>query len=105
MAVEILKTSSISPDAMLVDFRLSDEITGLEAIEVVKAHLGFSIPALIITGDTTDSGLNEITSSGYQHLHKPVESEQLLRMVKDATNSPADKRVADAGSSIRPAHS
>jgi len=71
------------PDAMLVDFRLSEDMTGLDAIAIISKHLGFSIPTLIVTGDTTDGGLREISGSGYPHLHKPVAVGELLKKVEE----------------------
>ena len=82
-----LQKASIVPDAMLVDFRLSDEMTGLDAIDIFKSELGKSLPALIITGDTTDDGLKQIVGSGYPYLHKPVESGELLEKLQNIMNS------------------
>ena len=82
-ALAKLRESAVLPDAMIVDFRLSEKMTGLNAIEIITAALRTSIPALIVTGDTTDTGLKKITDSGYKHLHKPVDSAKLLKTVRD----------------------
>lgn len=86
-ALAMLRESPALPDAMIVDFRLSKKMTGLDAIEFIFAELQTSIPALIVTGDTTGKGLLELTSSGYRHLHKPVEAGRLLEMLHDAVDS------------------
>lgn len=80
-ALEKLCASALIPDAILVDFRLSEDMTGLDAIQIINESLGVSTPALIVTGDTTDDGLKEITGAGYQHLHKPVDVDALLEIV------------------------
>ena len=82
-ALAVLRESALLPDAMIVDFRLSEKMTGLNAIEIITAALRTPIPALIVTGDTTDTGLKKITDSGYKHLHKPVDSARLLKTVHD----------------------
>lgn len=82
-ALDLLSGSATMPDALLVDFRLTEEITGIDAIEMLSKKVGKNIPALLITGDTTGEGLNQITSSGFRHLHKPVEAGELLQMVSD----------------------
>ena len=85
-ALAKLRESAVLPDAMIVDFRLSEKMTGLNAIEIITAALRTPIPALIVTGDTTDTGLKKITDSGYKHLHKPVDSAKLLKTVRDTLN-------------------
>ena len=81
-AIEKLRALTLIPDAILVDFRLSENMTGLDAIQSINESLGMSTPALIVTGDTTDDGLKEITDSGYQHLHKPVDVDELLETIR-----------------------
>lgn len=80
-ALELLQESSLIPDVILADFRLSETVTGLDAIKLINQTLGVSTPALLVTGDTTEEGLREITRSGYLHLHKPVKVDQLLDIV------------------------
>ena len=82
-ALARLRESAVRPDAMIVDFRLSEKMTGLNAIEIITAALRTPIPTLIVTGDTTDTGLKKITDSGYKHLHKPVDSAKLLKTLYD----------------------
>ena len=86
-ALALLEASSLIPDIILVDFRLSESMTGLDAIKYISEKFGRSIPALIVTGDTTDDGLKQITESGYQHLHKPVNANDLLYIVHQTLQS------------------
>ena len=86
-ALEKLHASTLIPDAILVDFRLSEDVTGLDAIQIINNSLSVSLPALIVTGDTTDDGLKEITNAGYQHLHKPVDVDELLDIVRKTVNT------------------
>ncbi len=81
LAVETLQALELVPDAILVDFRLAENVSGLDAIDIIFNYLGIAVPTLIVTGDTTDDGLKEITESGYQHLHKPVNVDELLKVV------------------------
>ena len=80
-ALEKIRKSNLVPDALLVDFRLSEDMTGLDAIKIINTSLGASTPAMIVTGDTTEDGLKELTNSGYKHLHKPVDADELLEVV------------------------
>jgi signal transduction histidine kinase/CheY-like chemotaxis protein len=45
-----LRTRGLTPDAMIVDYRLADSMDGLQAIEHLRAAFGQHIPALIISG-------------------------------------------------------
>lgn len=64
-------------DLIIVDYRLEDGATGLDAIEALCAHIGHPIPALIVTGDTSPSRIKEATASGHRILHKPISGEEL----------------------------
>jgi DNA-binding NtrC family response regulator len=65
------------PDAIISDFRLGAERTGIEAIQRIQHELGVTAPAMIITGDTAPKSLRVIQASGYSYLPKPVTAERL----------------------------
>ena len=60
------------PDLIISDYRLGDGKTGFDAIERIRGTFGMSIPAFLISGDTTPERLREARASGYYLLHKPV---------------------------------
>ena len=64
-------------DLIIADYRLGDGATGLEAIEALCAHIGRSVPAVIVTGDTSPSRIKEATAGGHRILHKPITGEEL----------------------------
>ncbi len=65
------------PDVILADYRLRDGRTGTEAVKDVLSACGRSIPALIITGDTSAERLAEIEASGFRVIHKPLAADRL----------------------------
>ncbi len=67
------------PDVVISDYRLREQRTGVEAIAAVRALLGESLPALLITGDTAPERLREAQASGIPLLHKPVSPGKLYR--------------------------
>jgi len=87
-----LQGHNIEPDAILSDYRLRENITGIEAIKAVEAMLGQEIPALLITGDMNvepqDEGVDE-----YRVLHKPVQPARLRAFLKhvQGQKSPPDE--------------
>ena len=68
-------------DLIIADYRLGEGATGQEAIEALCAHVGRSIPAVIVTGDTSPSRIREATSSGHRILHKPITGEELQEAI------------------------
>ncbi len=72
-----LKTTNDSPEIILTDYRLRNNITGVELIEEIYNYCGFHIPAVIITGDTDQKRLKEAERSGHSLLHKPLQPAKL----------------------------
>ncbi|MBI5891702.1 MAG: response regulator [Nitrosomonadales bacterium] len=68
-----------APDVVISDYRLREQRTGVEAIAALRALLGDSLPALLITGDTAPERLREAQASGVPLLHKPVSPSKLYR--------------------------
>jgi DNA-binding response OmpR family regulator len=85
-------------DLIVADYRLGDGATGLDAIKALCAHIGHSVPAIIVTGDTSPSRIKEATASGYRILHKPIAGEELHEAIvaacvdgKESINSVCQK--------------
>ena len=82
------------PDLVISDFHLSDQRTGIEAIEQLRAGFGVPIPAFLVSGDISPALLQEAQHGGYHLLHKPVDPMPLRTML----NRLLKKRgVVDAG--------
>lgn len=54
-----LRANQLTPDALIVDYRLADAMDGLQAIEHLRATFGAHIPALIISGTASLPFLRE----------------------------------------------
>lgn len=65
------------PQILISDYRLRDNQTGTQAIELLREALGKTTPALLITGDTGPDRLREARNSGVPLLHKPVSPAKL----------------------------
>ncbi len=75
----LVLTDGKAPDLLIVDYRLREEKTGREAIELLRNKLDENLPAIIITGDTAADRLREAQASDALLLHKPVSSTELQR--------------------------
>jgi signal transduction histidine kinase/CheY-like chemotaxis protein len=65
------------PDLLVVDYRLPNGSSGLDAVSIV--HRRWAVPAILMTGDTAPERLTEAKRSGYRLLHKPINPEDLRR--------------------------
>jgi len=80
-ALELLRSTGFQPDVMLVDYRLREGRTGVEAIRLIRGHCGRQVPAAILTGDTDPERLQEARDSGYPLLHKPLAAGKLRTLL------------------------
>jgi signal transduction histidine kinase/CheY-like chemotaxis protein len=77
------------PDAQMIvaDYRLGDGVTGVEAIAAIQPLLAKTVPAIIVTGDTSPDRIREATASGYPLLHKPLDAAQLIDTIQATTKN------------------
>jgi signal transduction histidine kinase len=78
-----LRAQSITPDALIVDYRLADAMSGLQVIERLRAAFGKQLPALIITGTANPSHL-ESRAGGIPFAIKPVAPGKLRAFLSQA---------------------
>lgn len=60
------------PDAVVCDFRLPSNTTGLTVLEALERRVGARLPAVIVTGDTSPEQIRLLKASGRALLFKPV---------------------------------
>ncbi len=88
------------PDAIISDFRLSEERNGIEAIQRIQHELGVAIPAMIVTGDTAPKSLRVIEASGYRCLPKPVTAERLRAALSTLLDGAASTTAPTASANL-----
>lgn len=65
------------PDALVVDLRLPDGASGIDALREVRALLGEDVPAVMVTGDAGSAHLGLAQEAGLTVMVKPVRPVQL----------------------------
>jgi signal transduction histidine kinase/CheY-like chemotaxis protein len=65
------------PDVIVSDYRLGTETLGPAAIRAVRETVGAEVPALIVTGDTSQVSVAELRATGLPFLYKPVRPAKL----------------------------
>ncbi|MGH8186315.1 MAG: ATP-binding response regulator, partial [Steroidobacteraceae bacterium] len=69
------------PDFIIADLRLRGESTGIDAIRDLRAQLGDSIPAVLISGDTATEQLRKVSAAGLTMMHKPLKAVRLRALL------------------------
>lgn len=72
-----LEASGLQPDAVIADYRLRDHESGAGAIAALRARYGGSLPALIMSGDTTPEIFQVARDQRLPLLSKPVRAARL----------------------------
>lgn len=81
------------PDVMLVDYRLREGRTGVQAIREIRQYCGRNVPAAILTGDTDPERLREAKDSGLPLLHKPLAAAKLRTLLANLLRMPPQERL------------
>lgn len=71
------------PGIILCDYRLQDDMTGLEVLRSLEQQHGNPIPAIIITGEHTAVIETELRQMGYLLLTKPIQPMQLQAAISN----------------------
>lgn len=79
-AVTALERTRRVPCVVLADYHL-DNGTGLEAITAVRHHLGFEVPAVVITADNSPEVQSLLREAGVPVLSKPLKAAALRSIV------------------------
>ena len=78
------------PDLILTDLRLGTPMDGLGLIRALRDRLGWSVPAILMTGDATANALRRDDHGETVVLRKPIKAVQ-LRSILEGVASPATR--------------
>jgi len=87
-----LKELGRTPSVILSDYRLREGRTGIEAIALLRATFGATIPAALLTGDTATDTIASIDASGLPILHKPFKPAKLRAFLAHLMATPVDPK-------------
>ena len=101
---KIIESDKQLPSMVIADYRLQKGKTGDQAIIQLRRALNLDIPGLLITGDTSPIHVGEAAKSGFELLHKPVQSDALANKIfevlaaKYDTNAVSNKQLEETTS-------
>jgi len=73
--------SDFQPDIIICDYRIQNNMNGVDVINHLRKACDRDIPALIITGDTDPSLLKLINNQGFDMLSKPIQPSVLHKEI------------------------
>ncbi|MBT9568529.1 MAG: response regulator [Thiobacillus sp.] len=80
-ALQWLDTIGRVPDVIVSDYRLPDDIDGIEVITRIREKYARDIPAILVTGDTAPDTILRISRAGFPLLHKPLRPAKLRALL------------------------
>ena len=80
------KLPTWKPNFIISDYRLRNNMTGIEAVNKVRKKLNYSIEAIIISGDTAPEEIKRVEESGLIILHKPIKPAKLRVLITQKMN-------------------
>ncbi len=83
-ALSIVRETNIKIDFIISDLRLRENESGVEVIESVREELNETVPAIIVTGDTSVDRIELVRDADDIILvHKPIKPGELRKVVND----------------------
>ena len=73
--------ASRRPDLFIVDYRLEDGATGVDALRTLRGRFGRSVPAVVVTGSMLTGHEREAHEHDFHILVKPVLPNKLRAMI------------------------
>jgi signal transduction histidine kinase len=71
----------VKPDLLIVDYRLEDGLTGVDAIKALRSRFGAATPSILVTGSTMTGHDKEAHEHDFHLLIKPVVPNKLRAMI------------------------
>jgi signal transduction histidine kinase len=71
----------VKPDLLIVDYRLEEGHTGVDAIRALRERFGAAVPAIVVTGSTMTGHDKDAQTHDFHLLIKPVVPNKLRAMI------------------------
>jgi signal transduction histidine kinase len=73
----------VTLSAIVSDYRLGEDVTGIQVIERLRGLCGTRLPAILLSGDTAPASVAAMAATGLPVLHKPVRAARLEALLLD----------------------
>ncbi len=85
-AFQYIQTNLVTHELIISDYRLGGNQNGLALFHSITGYLGYSVPTLLITGDTEDEDLQKLAEPHIQVIYKPVKPNVLFATINRLLN-------------------
>jgi CheY-like chemotaxis protein len=75
----------LQPDILLVDYNLSEEMTGTDVAEEIARRLGYVLPTIMLTADLVNAEVPWMPGAPMMLVAKPIDSTALLETIEHFT--------------------
>ncbi len=81
-AVEMVADGTCTPDLLLTDYNLPNNMDGLRLSTKLRAIRGAKLPVIVLTGDISTETMRDVAGHGCVQLNKPVKVAELSRTIQ-----------------------
>jgi CheY-like chemotaxis protein len=85
---ELLDALEVSPAIVISDFHLGPHEHGSDAIERIRHRFHCTVPAILLTGDTSAVPARIVNGTGIRMLNKPVDARRLGAVIDELLQPP-----------------
>jgi len=93
-ALARVRRERLQPDVLIVDYHLTDEMSGTDAIEALAAALGHAPPTVMLTADPMNVEVPWISGAPFWLVAKPFDGRVLLAGLNALVRFNRDTRAA-----------
>ena len=80
-AYDLLPAGAAPPAVIISDYRLGANELGTDVVQAIRARLGFEVPAVIVSADSSAASCQAITAARLHLLRKPLKAAQLRALL------------------------
>jgi two-component system, sensor histidine kinase len=91
---DVLESLPRPPDIVISDFHLGPTERGSDAIARARLHFNRTIPAILLTGDTSAVPAHFSSEAGIRMLNKPIDTQHLVGLIDELLHA-EERRVSE----------
>jgi len=90
--LDIIERNAFAPNAIIADLHLDGDIDGIDAIILLREHLGRDLPGILVTADQSLRIKERARSKHIEYFSKPLKPAQLRAYLFHLSSEPAATR-------------
>ncbi len=96
------RSEGLAPRAIIADLHLDGDIDGIDAIILLRAHLGRQVPGILVTADRSQEIRQRAADKGIEYFSKPVRPGQLRAYLAHLSAASAVEANSGTGMAMEP---